>query len=824
MNTINTTAWANLKKNKGRNILTGIAILLTTFLIFTITTLGSGMIRLQFEAANQLYPAYHFMYRSVSEKTAEDLSHHADIAALGLRQDTAEIVLENARCHLIYLDKTGIELGKLDLEDGRFPSSGDDMAISEGMLQELGLSAKIGDTITLSFQPIEAGGLGYEQQKTFTICGILPTPEAEDDTAYYSALVSRDFVEETLRKPDRLYRTMIRLQNPEGMTTNDILYKAESIARTFSIPEENISENTAYLVANYIDPAFYTTLIGILIVVALAGIITIYSIYYVSTMYKVQEYGKLKALGATQRQVKAIVFKEGIFTAAFAVSPGIILGMAASLGGLSFLLNSFARDDILGNTLKDIYGNGEFDLFQTWIYIFAIIMALCTTAISLLRPVHIAGRISPVEAMRYDGLGVSPGRTKSRKGYEDVSLFRLMKANLSRNKKRTLITLVSLSITGILFLGVSTILSCANPEEIAHDEIMYDLDLSIYSVSGDRMRPEYDWRSIQQRNPLDDSLMLRIGNMSGVSSVISHQNTSVLLQDVYDGDSLRRTSISGIPRVLAGTMEASVIEGNVTYDELLDGNKIILNKKAFIWSPDWKVGSMIRMIVQDGEKEIPMDFQVAAIADPPVSLYHYSAFMLPSSVLEEICSNNQTNRFSIAVEKEKLNPVEESLRAITDENPFLKLHTFEETKKEQEELTAFLSAVCYIFLAVLGSICIMNLINTMVNSVYVRRRELGMMQALGLSEKQLFTLFQMEGLFYTLGTLLLSLVFGSIAGFLFFRCARDTGFLSIVSFHYPFAQTLLLFLVIMIVQFGLTWILARNFRKQSIIERIKFSA
>lgn len=245
-------------------------------------------------------------------------------------------------------------------------------------------------------------------------------------------------------------------------------------------------------------------------------------------------------------------------------------------------------------------------------------------------------------------------RDKSRKGYEDVSLFRLMKANLSRNKKRTLITLVSLSITGILFLGVSTILSCANPEEIAHDEILYDLDLSIYSVSGDRMRPEYDWRAIQQQNPLDDSLMLRIGNMPGVSSVISHQNTSVLLQDVYDGDSLRRTSISGVPRVLADTMEASVIEGNVTYDELLEGNKIILNKKAFIWSPDWKVGSMIRMIVQDGEKEIPMEFQVAAIADPPVSLYHYSAFMLPSSVLEEICSNNQTNSLSIAVEKESL--------------------------------------------------------------------------------------------------------------------------------------------------------------------------
>ena len=107
MNTINTTAWANLKKNKGRNILMGIAILLTTFLIFTITTLGSGMIRLQFEAANQLYPAYHFMYRSVSEKTAEDLSHHADIADLGLRQDTAEIILEMPDATLFIWIKPG---------------------------------------------------------------------------------------------------------------------------------------------------------------------------------------------------------------------------------------------------------------------------------------------------------------------------------------------------------------------------------------------------------------------------------------------------------------------------------------------------------------------------------------------------------------------------------------------------------------------------------------------------------------------------------------------------------------------------------------------
>lgn len=822
MNTINSTALANLKKNRGRNMLTGIAILLTTFLLFTITTLGFGVIRFQFHAANQLYPTYHFMYRGVSGQTAAQLSHHAEIASLGLRQDTAEIILDNARCRLIYLDETGLELGRIALEKGRYPSATDEIAISEGMLHALGLNADLGDSVTLSYQPAEAHGLGYEQQKTFVICGILPTPDTEEEYSLYSALVSRDFMLETLAEPDRLYRAMIRLENPESLTTDAIINKAETIAQAFSIPKGEISENTPYLIANYIDPSFYAAIAGILLVTILAGVITIYSIYYVSTMYKVQEYGKLKALGETQRQVRAIVFREGIFTALFAVPPGLVLGTAASLGGFYILLNSFASDDILGETLRSIYKSGELSLLQLWIYIFAAAVALCTTAIALMRPVHIAGRISPMEAMRYDGPGNSV-KSKSRKGYENVHLFRLMKANLARNKKRTVITLASLSITGVLFLAVSTILSCADPDEIAHDTILYDLELSIYSISGDKMRPEYDWKSIQQQNPLDEEMKLRIGNMAGVSAILEQKNTKVLLPDVYDGDALWSTSISGIPPELADVMEASVIEGSITYEDLTDGSRIILNKKSFNWSPDWKVGSVIRMILQDGDKEIPMEFQVAAIADPPAYLSHYASFMLPSSVLEEICSNNQTYYYSIDADKEKLEAVEENLLSLTKENRFLRLYTFEEEKAEHEELTVFTSAICYIFLAVLGGICIMNLINTMTNSVYVRRRELGMMQALGMSEKQLFLLFQMEGLFYTFGTLLISLLLGSAAGFRFFQWGKDSGFLGIIRFHYPFAQALLLFLVIAVTQFGMTWLLARSFRKRSIIERIHYN-
>ena len=161
MNTINATACANLKLNRGRNLLTGIAIMLTAFLIFSITTLGSGVIRFQFHAANQLYPTYHIMYRDVPEQTAAELARSADIEKLGLRQDTAQIRQEDTICRLIYLDETGRELGRIDLESGSFPVEKNEIAVSRGMLQAFSISgsAVIGDEITLPIQPIEAHGL-----------------------------------------------------------------------------------------------------------------------------------------------------------------------------------------------------------------------------------------------------------------------------------------------------------------------------------------------------------------------------------------------------------------------------------------------------------------------------------------------------------------------------------------------------------------------------------------------------------------------------------------------------------------------------------------
>ena len=129
---------------------------------------------------------------------------------------------------------------------------------------------------------------------------------------------------------------------------------------------------------------------------------------------------------------------------------------------------------------------------------------------------------------------------------------------------------------------------------------------------------------------------------------------------------------------------------------------------------------------------------------------------------------------------------------------------------------------CYGLLLVFGLIGILNLVNTMINSVYVRRRELGMLQAIGLSGKQTVNMLQLEGLFYTAGTLVLSLGLGSLLGYLAFLWAREEGLMSIRIYHYPAGPALMLVAVVLLVQLLITYLVNLNFKKSSLIERIRF--
>lgn len=228
------------------------------------------------------------------------------------------------------------------------------------------------------------------------------------------------------------------------------------------------------------------------------------------------------------------------------------------------------------------------------------------------------------------------------------------------------------------------------------------------------------------------------------------------------------------------------------------------------------------MVLNMGDDQVEKTFEIGAIGDYYASLGG-SSFYLPQSVLEKMNPNNLNYTLEITVNDQKKNSAYQELQALADNSEYLVTGSYEEQLQEWEKNMRLMSVLCYAFLIILGGIGIMNLVNTMMNSIYTRRRELGMIQAIGMSEKQLIRMLQLEGIIYTLGTLAVSVGIGSLVGYGAFLYAKTKHMFQISEYHFPVVPAVLLICVVAFLQVLLTYGVSANFRKLSLIDRIRYA-
>lgn len=827
MNIISKTALSNFRKNKSRNILIGVAILLTSLLLTIVPTAVAGMLNVQFQAVNKVYPTFHAMYRNVDLKNVQKILEDENMEKVGLRKAPAYIVCENEAisASIVSIDENVAELFKWQLEAGTFPRKGNEIVVSQGLLDAMDIKGNIGDTITIPFQPVKRNGLGAMESKKFLITGITPTTEEMQNNGVYSALVSDAFVKEILSEEEQVCRVYVRLNGTEGKITDSIEAEVEEIGSEYGIKKEDIVTNSEYLMANYVDPALYSGIAIIMAVIVLAGILTIYSIYYVSMLDRVQEYGRLRAIGATRRQIRSLVFREGFAVAAIAVPAGILLGIVCAILLVRGIIQSGIQvDNYLTEEMDLILRNHEASLIKPWILCLAAVVSFAAVYVSLLRPMKIACKISPVEAIRYQGKETK-NKKKKRKGYKEINVGKLTETNLSRNKKRTAMTIFTLGATGILFIVVATILSCMNPSTIAEQQIQEDIRVSLDSWEGDEMHPEREIQKIQQSNPLTDELKERLEQIPGVKSVEEELYVRAECPDVKeeDGEALQ-AGIDGINEKAMEKLEKYLVEGSLEEESLKNGTGIIISDRMSKIFPEkeWKAGDKVHLNFTDGENTVEKEFEIAAIVDAPYSLAGYY-FTMPSGTLQSFCQTNLREAFEIEVESGKEDAAAEAVEELIANQEFLEINTWKAMYSLAEKEIGYMVYGCYGMLFVFGLIGILNLINTMVNSVYVRRRELGMLQAIGMSGNQMLKMLQMEGLFYTVGTVAMALGIGSLAGYGAFLWAKANSIMAIQTYHYPVKPAIVLVIVVLAVQLLITSLVSRNLKKVSLIERIRFA-
>ena len=366
---------------------------------------------------------------------------------------------------------------------------------------------------------------------------------------------------------------------------------------------------------------------------------------------------------------------------------------------------------------------------------------------------------------------------------------------------------------------VATVLSCADPVESANNSILGEYEIKPVIEYNNKEHPELEWSNVQKNNPLTEELKEQILSIDNINAVECHKQTYVI-SDAFDGS---REWVVGIPESRKEQLESGIIEGSISYEELTSGDKDIIDKNLLYWYSDLQIGDVLDVIVEDGNGTHRRELEIVAIGEYPLSLTHYSYLIMAQEGIEKFSENNLNYYYHVFADEKYNAEVEAKLNAIIKESGKMEMRLWKDVYEEYKVGISMTSSICYAFLGILGAICIMNMVNTMIHSVYVRKKEIGILQAVGMSETQLLKMLQMEGLFYTIGTLMIAVGGGSLIGYPVFLWAKENGIFNIRNYHYPTEAAIVVVAVLVIVQFFLTLALGKSMKKEAVIDRIRFS-
>ena len=793
MKTLTNLVKGNLKSSKAKSVLICITIMLTTTLLTSVGIICNNWLKTNKAATIEYSGSFEGIYKRVNKDKLDIIKNNASIDQYGIYKAIGTSQYEDSNLGLIYADNTIKNMANIKFEDGTMPEKENEIAIESGYLNLLNNGAKIGDKIKLSYESLSTGEI---KEKEFILSGILQTSDISKAQKSYSAIISKSyFVSEEVDENTK-YNVYVNIVKPKKLTADEVKKSILSIAKNMGIEEYDVRINTDYINASNPDPQVIAGGIIVALIIILSSMLVIYSIFYVSVINKVHEYGKLRAVGATKRQIRKIILREGFILSCISIPLGIAIG---------YLIGQVV---ILKALKMDRYGVGGMNIF---IAIGVAVITVISVLLSLLKPMKMACNISPVEAMRYDG---NDSKQKKRKGYEEINLKKITFANLSRNKKRTVITLLSLSLSGILFIVASTIMNCMNPENMAKDHSLGDITVYLdnYDWNEDGSNNLYD---IQANNPLGKEMCERLENIPGVKKINMEKSAWASI-DIGAGEK-NLEDIQGFDKEFYDELSEHLVEGEINKEALESGEGLVYTHPSYAKEIGIKVGSTQVITIYDGKDSYKKEFTVLALVD-----IGGASIRIPESVMDSLIKTDTTIRVGLEIKKDMLKSVEEEIKNITDNDEYLSYGTLEDSIETYKKSMAITSVLIYSLVIIIGVIGLMNLINTMITSIITRKRELGILQAIGLSDKQLVKMLQIEGLFYTVGTLLITLTLGNILGYIAVIIFRNTG-ASYAIYDYPLTQTIIMIVAITLVQILITYMVTNNFKKDSLVDRIRYS-
>lgn len=798
-NVINRLSKRSLKANKMRNIFAILAIALTTLLITT--TITAGITFYKTNRAYNIISSYGVDgdgYININDESLKKLESIDNVDKIGVTQLASMETIKNKEFlneHVIFEaveNKTAYEMMTIVPIDGTYPKSEKELLAPTWVLELLGVEKKVGEEVK-----IELVLNDKLETFTFTLCG------------YYESLISRGngrtklFVsEEFVEKNNK------GIINEEGSRTAYVTLKTLNDKTSYDVAKEEFKKvgeevgSPKYKVHPKYDKEsgpvsssetgkkVVAIIIG-LIIVMLTGYLIIYNIFHISVTRDIKFYGLLKTIGTTSKQLKKIIIKQALILSVVGIPIGLVLGYLVA----SYILPLALKRTFLGNIVV-ISTN-------SYIFIASVIFSLITVIISCSKPGKIAGKVSPIEAVRYVSSDASTSKKKSKKGINGAKVHKMAWSNILKSKKRVALSIVSISLSAIIVIFTVNASMGMNAEAHADNQMLADITINnnISHSNGDEeyqpitedfiesvknldiveeVRPQYSALS-----PFADGFMFDFGVEIVLEEKFKEEIKSLgdskekyLGFNAIDENTIHTQIVSLDANRLDKDVEnLDVINGEINKEKFKSGDYIIYypyGGEVNILKSGDKIPLTFKIRDENGNiTEIKKEFEIMAIVADNSGGWAASNLKrlnIEENSFKELFPEykNYVSKIDVEIKegvdlKEADKIVEELM--IESGNRTVNINSKNFYIEGIKEMQSIFVIVGGIVAGILGLIGAINVINTILTGVFARKVEFAMLESIGMTEKQIKKLMVFEGLYYILLTSALIIPLGLVVAY-----------------------------------------------------------
>lgn len=655
---------------------------------------------------------------------------------------------------------------------GRLPKSRDEIALGTMTLDALGLPHKLGTLVTLTY---ERGPSAKETQtNTFRLSGYW---ESDKGTVSQMIWVSQDYAQEYAYPLTQEARGA-GVRN--GGRDLAVWYKSpwflgKKTKKLSKDSEMGFQLNPAYDLME--EDAFSAgTVAALAALIVLAGYLIIYNVFSISVKSDLKVYGLLKNIGATGKQLKKMAYGQAMRLALRGIPLGLLGGffMGAALApSLNVDLNRALEAEKVPAAVSA----------HPLIFVISALLTLATVYLSVLWPCRLVGRASPTEALRMAESEISHRKTSRTGG--NGGWMALAAQNARANWRKGCMVMFSIALS-LMILDCIVMLAQGYDFE-AYKKIMLSSDFEMDQLSATLENSNFDGitpdvKELLEACPKDISIgyvyFQRASLKMDGDFKEEWKRWSDFYKDVwedYEKNSWRQTYEKGtLPvhymAVNKAAFEKLEWEGEAcSWEEFQKGGEALVHYGAryrghpFSHRP---ADGKIRFNLESGEEKI---YKIGGEAYLPYSMDYpfgelYAAtIILPEREFIQSAGKKSALYASVDCPRKERKAVEAYLKsAILEDNSSIHLRSGLDLDESFRKIVSRYYIIGGMMAAALAFIGIMNFFNVVAASVISRKRELALLEAVGMTRSDLVKMLAAEGVLYLAGAEIIALALVSV--------------------------------------------------------------